>query len=698
MFSRNKNKKEEISKEEIKQLLVFSATRYQQDFYELLSDFNEYDPQKSYILKNCIGIILYGPPKAEENQNYEDGDSLFQYKPMQMKKIDRLFLKIAEHGTQENKMILCGLIYNVIFDDKAIKLVNEIIHKEEDFNGDCLVKYVNPIPVFKVLKTTIIKNDETKVNGIKMEIYYIDTNERVYKNWEGYLTNNVLPRCIMVVPYNGEYQGDESEQWTEEMSYIRLEIHESPACRNKIFTKLDASSTVISLGGMAVCAASLVTPVGAIALAASSVGLGVSSLWTIGRSTQTLVDRSKHQQSINILNREGFSCWFNIGSSAFGVASAGGSILLTRAIAKGSSISRTFQLVHDGVQIGNLTATGINAGISIFNIYDTYKESKTVSKQDVFNLIATLLVLGNSVMNYKCSKTLIENHQNSIIKNYEASLRSNRHKKAFKKMVNNTKSIIENPVELKEQIIRGINKIENKDEFFASIIRNKKNFSSEGIKPAFIDGNIVINGKTFKNPIDFVKSFSMTDSNTSLAMRTPIVTTNITIPNKSIFENALTDFIARHTKELAALATPKIKDFFYVLTDISKIDKADVIFTKLLIISIKLVKALIEEKNPVSNILARAVDFLWNYIKTCIKESLEELVSESQQFREILMKVLINLYSSVEEKLDEWIFSFKEYLKKKCEQFEDGVYEYCSNQFERINIASSSLLSNGTIS
>lgn len=36
---------------------------------------------------------------------------------------------------------------------------------------------------------------------------YIDENARVYQDWDSYITNNTLPKCVIVVPENGEYTG-----------------------------------------------------------------------------------------------------------------------------------------------------------------------------------------------------------------------------------------------------------------------------------------------------------------------------------------------------------------------------------------------------------------------------------------------------------------------------------------------------------
>lgn len=36
---------------------------------------------------------------------------------------------------------------------------------------------------------------------------YIDHDARVYKDWKSYLTENKLPKGVLVVPKNGEYRG-----------------------------------------------------------------------------------------------------------------------------------------------------------------------------------------------------------------------------------------------------------------------------------------------------------------------------------------------------------------------------------------------------------------------------------------------------------------------------------------------------------
>lgn len=36
---------------------------------------------------------------------------------------------------------------------------------------------------------------------------YVDENARVYQDWNSYLTNNTLPKCVIIAPEDGEYEG-----------------------------------------------------------------------------------------------------------------------------------------------------------------------------------------------------------------------------------------------------------------------------------------------------------------------------------------------------------------------------------------------------------------------------------------------------------------------------------------------------------
>ena len=151
---------------------------------------------------------------------------------------------------------------------KSIRALKHIFETGKCFSDEHMVKFLQPVPIFRVLKN-VIKNQDGKRVTKKLVIYYIDDLGRVYKSWNDYLGNNVLPECIMVVPKNGEYQGDDKKQWTEKMSYVWTEVYESPACKTNAINTIDSINTLVSLGCAGVGVAAVFNPVGATVMALS---------------------------------------------------------------------------------------------------------------------------------------------------------------------------------------------------------------------------------------------------------------------------------------------------------------------------------------------------------------------------------------------------------------------------------------------
>lgn len=247
----------------IQDKLVKAARKCQQNFYELLSDWNTYDQRKPHYLKNFIGTALFGPPKIKQStvnttlfeKHLED--EIFFHDSHQREKIDKIYEKIIRHGIQNTRKmeIMCGLIYNVTFD-------NQIECNSKYFNDEHVVNCLQAIPIFKVLKNIRKRTQNGNVITIKSEIYYIDDCERVYKNWKDYLNDNVLPQCFMVVPKSGEYQGDYDNQWSEKVSYVSIEMYKSPACREKTINAIDSINKFFGLGCAGIGVAAALNPIG----------------------------------------------------------------------------------------------------------------------------------------------------------------------------------------------------------------------------------------------------------------------------------------------------------------------------------------------------------------------------------------------------------------------------------------------------
>ena len=403
--------------------------------------------------------------------------------------------------------------------------------------------------------------------------------------------------------------------------------------------------------------------------------MGLSGLWSIGKSSHEFADRHLHEQSLSINDKDGFFRWFGIASSALTVVSSGGSMLLSQVIKNGTSLSTVAKVVHGSIQIGSVAANGVNVGLAGCNIFESQHERK-VSAQDVLNLVACLLLFSNFAADFQLSSNLLDKNQTYFIRDFEHSLRSCRHRKEFRRMVRNSTSILSSSNGSSEQIIRCIAKISHKDLFATSIISNQRNFSLKGIEVSSSDGSITIDGISLMRPADFVKKIKKKVNGiqpVAVALTTNFGSYDV------IFEKVLKDFLARNIKELQDLK-PTLNQFSPFLNDVRNFEKADVIFAKILLIGVKLVRRITNKRNSVNNILAEIVDFLWEFIQANFKERIGPC-SKSEVYRESLMKIIIGVHTSVEHNLDEWIDSFRDYLIIKFKLIREKV---SSNKKERL--------------
>lgn len=656
-----------------KDKLVKAARNCQQNFYELLSDWNSYDRKKPEFLKNFIGTALFGPPQINQLTNNASclfekhvEDEVFFHDSQQRQTIDKIYEKIQRHGTQNKgkNEIMCGLVYNVIFDTS--------IECGKYFTDEHVTKCLQPIPVFKVLKNFVKRTTSGNLITTKLEIYYIDDCARVYKSWKDYLNFNILPKCFMIVPKAGEYQADYSNQWSENVSYVSIEMYKSPSYFNETINTIDSINKFVGLGCAGFGLAAAFNPVGGALMTLGAVGMGLSGLWSMGRNSQIIADRHLHEESIGIKDKDGIVRWFGLASSILTVATSGGSILLSNAVKNATSLTTAAKIVHSSAQIGTIAASGVNVGL-IINICDG--PQKYASAQDTLNLVSNLLLFTNSAVNLQFANSILRKNQTELIHDFENSLRIARHRKEFRRMVKNSTSLPS--FQTPEQIIRSTTKITNKNLLTYSNI--KDDFLITGIS-SLSDGTIIIDGKNLIKPLHFVQRLK-DQKNRPINIA---LTTNYSISN-NIFEKVLKNFLTRYKKEFTN-SQLSLTLFSSFLNNISEIDKPDVIFSKLLLIGIKLVKNMNRNlfttcrKYLISNAISETVDFLWDYIQVNLREKIG-LCRQSEDYRELIMKIIIGIHSSVKNNIDEWIDSLKYYLliknewmRRKIENDDGKVY------------------------
>jgi hypothetical protein len=74
---------------------------------------------------------------------------------------------------------------------------------------------------------------------------FVDSNCRVYKDWNDFLLNNQFPECNYCYPRGGVYDGDKNDK-------VIVEFSKTPACNigNKLLSVLDTASSVVMVSSV----------------------------------------------------------------------------------------------------------------------------------------------------------------------------------------------------------------------------------------------------------------------------------------------------------------------------------------------------------------------------------------------------------------------------------------------------------------
>lgn len=160
---------------------------------------------------------------------------------------------------------------------------------------------------------------------------YVDETGRVYQNWESYVEDNVLPAGTMVAPRRGVYNFDKSDK-------VILDVYCTPSAKPgaKAMNAAQTGSAVLGIGASCVpIAAALTLPVAAPVMAgAAIIGLGVGAFSAV-TSALNLVDRKKHEQSINVTDSQARASYLGMAGGFLGMAAAGATRVMTSMAAAG---------------------------------------------------------------------------------------------------------------------------------------------------------------------------------------------------------------------------------------------------------------------------------------------------------------------------------------------------------------------------
>ncbi|XP_060658370.1 uncharacterized protein LOC132792871 isoform X1 [Drosophila nasuta] len=438
-----------------------SIREVQQSFAESLGFGNEtiwdlLSNEQSKILKKKIRILIPDPEKNDKQC------AVFA------RIRQTIFDAVWEQRKYTNRQSLTSIFYVLVATDET--------NEDDAINSTKWSCH----PVFRARRCV------SDINGRSVDccLIYVDENGRVYQNWESYVTSNQLPEGIMVTPPRGVYN-------LTLRGEVILQSMPTPASstESKVLGALDITLAVGGLGAAAVPIAGLALTVAApVMLVAGAVGLAAAG-YSTARAGAQLVDRSQHEQSINVTDRTARGQWLSVVAGAVGLGAAGATSAVTVATNAGRDVGAIAQLTVNSMNISSImiSATGLTSGV--IDLILKHQDGDDISTMDALQLSASLFLFTHSVYNFKLASTIINDTANNRIGSYRESL-SNQQRRTIDKVVKETirtKGV-------STDIIRNVNEMPLRQHFNRDLNRN-------GIRPSFAANGqgVELNDQVFTN-------------------------------------------------------------------------------------------------------------------------------------------------------------------------------------------------------
>ncbi|KAI4467636.1 hypothetical protein MML48_2g00000930 [Holotrichia oblita] len=374
------------------------AQRFQQLMYEHLGDrdFDSFEFDEHKHLRQKIYYAIYGMPDSVE----ED-----EKKTRVVKDIYKQIRSTNNEYCKWDDKIVISFIYNCT--ETAL-----------DTTGS-----MYPLPIF------IVRKCKGNNNPCRL---FIDLDLRVYSSWKNYLLKNKLPRCNMIVPKDGHYQGDSSGN-------VLLETYKSPQCskKAKIIKYFDIIVTILALISAFTMVASFIYPV--LALPSGIVGI-LCAIYSITRSSIQIHDRKIHKLDMNFKNADARGAYLTILGNSVGIV--------------GGALTRTVAMIAtNGIRIGKTVITVVNAfnyaGLTtdfagILNAIYAMKGSSRPDSLQILQFAFSILFFNNSVVNLV--RTRGQFIQSEISQSMKTNLMNKRVHKTTGQTVTHLRSIHTNDV------------------------------------------------------------------------------------------------------------------------------------------------------------------------------------------------------------------------------------------------------------
>lgn len=596
----------------------------QQEYYELLPDWIIYEKKDYELLKMNVGYALFGSPRSDseeddKNKMYTFDEKLeihFSKEAINAMKV--ILKRIYDYGTMTDGSIYCGVIYNITFDKT-----------EHNIYPIFKIKNNSKAPLYKFKDSQTVSSNN---------VWYIDHNGRIYKNWNDYKNSNTLPPCVMVIPKDGKYQADPTSSITEISSTVWLEIIPSSACslNSQICNKMDKASSALALGSAGISLVSLAIPVTAPIAIAGLASTAISSFWCAGRSICELNDRYSHEESIRPTNRTAFRAWLGIAGSTMGLLASSGTMLLSKSVRSGANIGRSARVIYNTTVIGNISVNFVGLGYNGYSLWEKYKTQEHIDASDAFYFFTHVLFFGSAVINVQFASEIIADTQGQIMKDYEATLRSKRHRKAYNRVKRNASETSE--------IVRHIKKVTSRRELLSFNDKTNKpnNNTSTNISVKFTNAKLMLGKVTLFDPVVFARACSNDGDFASSLFKSTIV---IMYDNLRVI---LSNYLNECSKDYPLLKNISLIDFHSFLSEVQHIKDGEQALKLILDIVIKI----IGKSNTLTPFIVKIVNFVWKYAVSHLKGKETGSHDTDSMF---LMDIILTIRDNIDKLMDSFL-------------------------------------------
>ncbi|GAB6024291.1 hypothetical protein CHUAL_008983 [Chamberlinius hualienensis] len=331
-------------------------------------------------LKDNIAYSLYAKPEAS-------------YSKKQTEEIDDIYKKCLKYGQVNfSKKIYLKFIFVSVWSVK---------YKADDM-----------YPLIRVRKDTKVSEDVTNS-------YFIDHYGRVYSNWDCYILENPWSGFHICFPTRGIYKYEEikSDKFTNlhfldlqtvnikailDLDFKRANVEPILKTVDEACPYIDAvCAGVTGVGFVLVCFCPPLAPAGVGLIATSRVTGLVSATYAGSRSAARLLDRGRHDQSVDpFTNREARGEWISSAAATLGATSYGAAKLTNKLKAAdlGRKFTSTTKIVTGSLNASSLSSDGVEIINAIYEMVEKNKDKEEIPTEDIVQLSADALFFTLTVL------------------------------------------------------------------------------------------------------------------------------------------------------------------------------------------------------------------------------------------------------------------------------------------------------------